>query len=449
MRNTLKFFFILTFGFICLTTNYAIAQDKATTYQSLISSGDKEYAKKEYIKAKTYYQEALRLKPNDASAKSKLDNTLLRIREENKKEEQFFEYIDNADALYNAGELEKALAEYNKAIKIRPKDEYANNKKEEINATLKAEKEKMDSFNEMVAVGDRLLKSERLAEAVMQYESALKIYPNNKNVQAKLQDAKNKKEAYDSKTSEFEQLKSKGEEFTLRKKYAEAISYYEQALQIFPEETELSDKIKDLRNKKNVSERYDAKINEADSYFESNSYNEAKAAYQSALAVIPDDPYASGMIERIEEIVNDPEYKKSVAANSNNNPAPTKKDEPAKITDSKSLLTLVSEPFEVKKGEAKRIDFKPLDVKMRRNSSLTFKAKNTSDKKFILYISYGKNKAKNGGFTVTIPNDGETKDYTVKLGTQYKWFSEDNNWIEILPENGSIEITTMEITKDK
>ena len=310
MRNTLKFFFILTFGFICFSTNYAIAQDKAPTFQSLVSSGDKEYANKEYIKAKTYYQEALRLKPNDATAKSKLDNTLQRIREENKKEEQFFGYIDNADEFYNAGELDKALAEYNKALKIRPKDEYANGKKEEITATLKAEKEKIDSFNEMITTGDRLLKSERFAEAVMQYESALKLYPNNKNVQTKLQDAKNKKEAYDTKSSEFERLKLKGEEFALRKKYSEAISYFEQALKVFPEETELSAKIKDLKNKKNIYDQYDARIKEADTYYENRSYHEAKTAYQSALSLIPDDSYASGMIERINEILNDPKQKK-------------------------------------------------------------------------------------------------------------------------------------------
>ena len=102
MKNILKYFFIISFGFICLSTNYIVAQEQTPTYQSLIKSGDKAYTDNEFIKAKTYYQEALRLKPNDATAKGKLDNTLRKIREENKKEEQFFEYIDNADALYKA-----------------------------------------------------------------------------------------------------------------------------------------------------------------------------------------------------------------------------------------------------------------------------------------------------------------------------------------------------------
>ena len=122
MRNLIKYIFILSFGILCFSTNSCYAQD-TPSFQSLISSGDKEFARKEYIKAKTYYQEALRLKPKDASAKSKLDNTLQKIREENKKEEQFFEYIDKGDNYYSNNELDKALTEYNNALKIFPKDD--------------------------------------------------------------------------------------------------------------------------------------------------------------------------------------------------------------------------------------------------------------------------------------------------------------------------------------
>ena len=167
MKNILKYFFILPLLFFSLSTNYVVAQEQTPTYQSLIKSGDTEYAKNEYIKAKTYYQEALRLKPNDPTAKSKLDKTLQKIREENQKEEKFFEHIDKADEFYANGDLNKALTEYNYALKLFPKDEYALGKKDEITTILKNEKEKLDSFNDMVALGDKLLKEEKYAEAVL------------------------------------------------------------------------------------------------------------------------------------------------------------------------------------------------------------------------------------------------------------------------------------------
>ena len=673
MRNLTKYLFILSFGFLCFTTNYANAQDDAPTYQSLLASGDREYSNNEFIKAKAYYQEALRLKPNDAAIKGKLDKTLQRIREESKKEEQFFEYIDLADDFFAANELEKAMAEYNKALKIFPNDEYALGKKEEITTTLKNEKDKLDSFNEMIALGDNLLKSEKYAEAVMQYESALKLYPNNTAAKTKYQDAKCKKDAYDSKVSEFDRLTAQGQEFTLRKKYAEAITAYEQALQIFPNETELSDQINELRSIKNTADSYNTKIAEADALYEDRSYNEAKKAYQAALSVIPDDSYALGMITRIDEVVNSPEFLKiqndkakldndfanfiakgeSAEAQKNYEQAltyyvkalelkPSNAEALAKkqnaenmilyteqqrkelerqaaaeaerqrqariqnlidtgnqqITDKKyadaentfnqilaidpdnataterlgviagfyeeiqrqkqenynnamaegryamdswnyaeairqynialankpgdeaatqqlakaqqnenirlaglqneynsyvtkgdaqfqtknydkaiefynkainlntgspypsnkireisemlaanKLLDLITDSMTVNASETKRFDFEPVDPSTRRSNYLIIKAKSLSERQFVMYISYGSNNGRSGGFTVTVPKNQDVNDFIIRIGSQYKWFSEDNTWIEILPENGSIEISAIEITK--
>ena len=673
MKKILKYLFILSLLIFCISTNYVVAQEQAPTYQSLIQSGDAEYAKNEFIKAKTYYQEALRLKPNDQTAKNKLDKTLQKIREENKKEEKFFEYIDKADEFYANGELDNALAEYNNALKLFPNDEYANGKKDEISNILKNEKEKLDSFNEMVALGDNLMKEEKYAEALLQYEAALKLYPNNNVVKEKCQDARNKKEAYDTKVSEFERLKAKGQEFTLRKRYSEAIDYYQQALELFPNDKEIPGIIAELQTKLDISERYTSKINEADALYEDRSYTDARTAYEEALTVIPDDSYALGMIERIDEIVNSPEYRQiqndkakldrdfdsfiakgenAEAANNyelalsfynkaleikpnnadalakkknaedmilyqeqqrkeqerlaaieaekqrkaqiqnlietgnqqltdkqyaeaettfnevlaldpNNatateklviiagfyeeiqrqrqenyqnamsegdyayasrnyaeairqynialtnkpgdevanqrlteaqqaenmriaslegeyngyitkgdaqfqtksydkaiefytkaiqvgtgNPYPANKiKEIGDILKANKLVELVSESVTINANETKRFTFEPVDVTTRRGNYILIKAKNLTDRQFPLYISYGSKNGENGGFMVSVPKSDDTNDFIVRIGSQYKWFSEDNTWIEIMPESGNIEIIFMEITK--
>ncbi len=125
MQKGLFIISILISLIFCLSPNNTFAQEAQPTYQSLIQSGDREFDAKEYIKAKSYYQEALRQKPDDASVKSKLNKTLQMIRQQNQKEEIFFEHIDAADVLYENGELEKALDEYNKALEIFPDDTYA------------------------------------------------------------------------------------------------------------------------------------------------------------------------------------------------------------------------------------------------------------------------------------------------------------------------------------
>lgn len=673
MRKLIRIAFISIFAIACLTTNYASAQEQAPTYQSLITNGDKEFAKKEYIKAKTCYQEALRLKPNDTSAKAKLDKTLKAIREENKKEEVFFEHIDKADAFYNNGDYENALSEYDKALKIMPNDDYAIDRKNEISQTLKNEKDKLVSFNNIVALADKLLGDEKFAEAVMQYESALKLYPNNVSAKTKLKEAKDKNEAYNLKVSEFERFKKQGSDFALRKKYAEAIESYQKALQIFPHDTEISTIISSLQAKKEVADNYNSKIKEADALYEDQSYQEAKSSYQAALTVIPDDSYAQDMIARIDEIVNSDEYVniqkekakldndfatyinkgadaecvdnyelaisfyiKALELKPGNQEANTKKEnaenqllrqqqlakererqaaaeaEKQRLTNIQNLLNtgnqqlaekkyadaestfnevialdanneqalaqleviagfyeeiqrqkeqnyqfamaegsaamnvkdykealkqfnialsnkpgdqaasqqieaaqkleemrlaslqdeynslianadiqfnnknfdkaielytkaanlntgnhypsdkikeigeilvankladLISETTTINANETKRFVFQQVDVTVRRNNYLFIKAKNLGTEQYSMYVSYGSETGKNGGFIVNVPKNQEVNDFIIRIGSQYKWFSEDNTWIEISPENGDIEIISMEISK--
>jgi len=673
MNKIIKFTVAILFAIICLTTNYATAQEQAPSPQQLIAAGDREFANKEFIKAKTCYQEALRLNPNDATAKSKLDKTLNAIRQESKKDEEFYGYIDKADEFHNNGDLQNALLEYDKALKIKPNDDYANGKKNEIAQVLKDEKDKLDSFNNIMMLGDKLLAGEKFAEAVMQYETALNLYPTNNAAKAKLKEAKEKNEAYNLKVSEYERFKNQGKDFELRKKYTEAIESYQKAMEIFPEETELVSVVASIQSKKDIADRYNEKINAADAFYEDQAYQQAKTAYQDALTVINDDSYAQGMIARIDEIVNSDEYvniqkekakldndfasyinkgvnaeglnnfdlaithydkalelkpgnkealaKKENAQNqllrqqqlarererqaaveaerqrlaniqnminagnqqlndkkyaeaeltfnellkmdpgnatateklqviagfyeeiqrqkaenyqtamaagasameaknytealkqfniaiankpgdetamqqlaaaqqmedirlaslqneynalitkadaqfqgksydkaiefytkANNlntgNPYPANKiNEISEILIANKLADLVSESMTVNANQTKRFDFTPIDVTTRRNNYLFIKAKNLTDKQYTMYVSFGSPNGKNGGFMVTVPGNQEVNDFIIRIGAQYKWFSEDNTWIEVSPENGDVEIISMEISK--
>ncbi|MBQ2187069.1 MAG: hypothetical protein II401_00720, partial [Bacteroidales bacterium] len=130
------------------------------------------------------------------------------------------------------------------------------------------------------------------------------------------------------------------------------------------------------------------------------------------------------------------------------NPYPANKiREIGDILKANRLVELVSEPVNISANETKRFNFEPVDVTTRRGNYILIKAKNLTDKQFPLYISYGSKNGENGGFMVSVPKNTETNDFIVRIGSQYKWFSEDNTWIEIMPESGNIEIVLMEITK--
>ena len=310
-KSMRKIFFIisLVFSILTISNNKLSAQSSTPTFQSLITMGDKEFNNAEYIKAKSYYQEALRIKKDDPTAKSKLNKTLQKIREQSEKEEIFFQYLDEADNQYDNGDYEKALASYNKAAKLFPKDEYTLEQIKVVTQKINDEKEKIASFNEFVNNGDRFMVEEKYTEATIQYKAALNLYPNNSSVKDKYNNAKSLKENYDKLSSDFERLKREANDFVMRKKYAEAIEKYQQALSIFPNDSDLKSLINSLTSQKEISDRYNSKINEADSLYLEKSYEKAKTAYNEALAVMPDDSYSSDMIIRIDETLNSDEYK--------------------------------------------------------------------------------------------------------------------------------------------
>ncbi|MBR6774943.1 MAG: tetratricopeptide repeat protein [Bacteroidales bacterium] len=655
----LFFLISLTLGILTTTSLNLSAQEQAPSYQSLISNGDKEFNNQEYIKAKSYYQEALRIKKDDPTAKSKLNKTLQKIREQSEKEEVFYQYIDEADTYYDDGEYQKSIETYRKAKSLFPKDEYVNERIRIVSQIISDEKDKIASFNEIIKTADDFMSQNKFTEAVLQYKAALELYPNHTTTNDKYNTAKTKKEEYDSKRTNFEELKKEGNDLALRKKYAEAIAKYEAALAIFPDDSDLKEIIEIQRNKKDISDRYNTKINEAENLYLEKSYEKAKNLYKEALEIISDDPYSTDMINRIDETLNSSEYQslksylslieeaktlennndidaalnkykaaqranpgdefstqkidyltniindrnKEIELNAQYNtlvkngdnsitkedyytaldyytrayeliPSKTEAKEKRDNTQAKikeieaqlalekqkweeyyatamsaaqvfmndknyteaikeynkalrykendpiatqglneatqlneaklaaisaeynqyisngdiqfegknydkaieyytkalaldtgysypsemidristilqenKLEQLVSNSIQISSNQTKRFTFNPIDVATRKNNYILIKAKNLSDNAYTMFISYGSSKGNNGSLIIRIPNNQDVNDFIIRIGAQYKWFSEDNTWIELTPENGDIEIELMEITK--
>ena len=117
------------------------------------------------------------------------------------------------------------------------------------------------------------------------------------------------------------------------------------------------------------------------------------------------------------------------------------------ILQENKLETLVGEKLEIASNTTKRFSFKPIDVTVRKNNYILIKGKNLSNNSFTMFVAYGNDKGRSGSFILRIPDNENTNDFIIRIGAQYKWFSEDNTWIEMTPENGNIEIELMEITK--
>ena len=287
---------------LVLSANFVQAQD-AETYESLMKKGNEKFTAKDYISAKTYFEMALKQKANDPTAKKKLDESVKKIQEDGARQEVFYAHLDAGDQYYGQQKYEEALTEYEAALKVFPEDKYVGGQANAVRAILKERQDKQDAFDTAMSQGETLLAEDNYDAAIMQFETASEIFPNDKLPKEKLAEAKQKKQLYTEKLTRFDNLMEEARQFGLRKNYEAAIGKLDQALELFPNDLEANAKRNEFQTAKGVADQYNGIIAVADQLYENKAYKEAKAQYQSALAVVKGDAYATDMIARLDPLI--------------------------------------------------------------------------------------------------------------------------------------------------
>ena len=612
-RNIL---FGLLFGAAVLCSAGLQAQN-AESYESLMKSGNTKFASNDFISAKTYYEMALKQRPNDTEARKKLDQTLVKIQQDSEKQEIFYAHLDAGDALNAQNKYEEALEEYNKALAIFPDDKYVGAQAETIRGILKERSDKQEAYNTAIAQGNNLLEEENFDAAIMQFEIAKDIFPNDNLPKERIAEAKRLQSVYNEKVSRFNNLMEEANNLSLRKNFDGAIQKLNQALEIFPNDSQAQTLLQTMQSSKATNDAYNAIIAEADQLYESKAYKEAKTKYQSALSVVAGDAYATEMLSRLDPLIaqQDAEEAARIAAEQEaarlaaeaeaarlaaeaeaariaaeqeaarlaaeeaarkaaeeeaarlaaeaaaaaeaerqaqiqatlgaaeglfaenkyveakakyqevfafdeGNATATAKiaeidgilaqiaaDEEAariereriealrpqynafikegdkqyasktfdkaveayakaeelnigetyptemierinKIIEDNKLYELNTEAFTMTANTPRRFTFNPVDVASRRSNYVILKARNlTPGKSFPMIVSFGGDGGKNGGFVLAISESEDTKTYIFRIGGQYKWFSENNNWIELISENDDVEVSLVMISR--
>ncbi|MCR5660336.1 MAG: hypothetical protein K6G25_13550 [Bacteroidales bacterium] len=296
-------FFTILFGALLLLSNNIVQAQNAESYESLMKKGNDKFTAKDYISAKTYYEMALKQKSNDPTAKKKLDETVKKIQEDGARQEVFYAHLDAGDHYYGLQKYEEALAEYDAALKVFPEDKYVGGQANAVRAILKERQDKQDAFDLAMTQGESLLEEDNFDAAIMQFETAISIFPNDKLPKEKLAEAKQKKQFYTEKVARFDKLMEEGRQFGLRKNYEAAIEKINQALELFPNDVEANAKRNEYQAAKGVADQYNGIIAMADQLYENKAYKEAKSQYQSALAVVNGDAYATDMIARLDTLI--------------------------------------------------------------------------------------------------------------------------------------------------
>lgn len=299
----------------------AAAKANGEKYDGFISVGDQAFANKEYQQAKSAYQQASSIKPNEAYPKQRIAEIDKIVAENAAKKTQYNAAITKADKLYKEQKWADAEAAYREALAVFPTEQYPQDRINDITNRLLAMKNAEEqqrardkAYADAVRKGDSLLNLKLYQDSKNSFNQALAVkatenYPKQKI--AEIDKLLAQQKALDDK---YVNLISFADDQFSSGQYPEARNNYVNASQLKPAETYPKERIaeidKRLAEQKVAAEKvaktnteYNNLISQADAQFNAKAYAQAKTIYSQASAVKPDEIYPKNRIVEIDNLM--------------------------------------------------------------------------------------------------------------------------------------------------
>jgi tetratricopeptide (TPR) repeat protein len=296
----------------------AIAKEKELElqYQIAIEAADRLLVEKSYADAKGAYQAALKLKPAAEYPKTRIaeiDIALADLVRQKALDDQYAAAVTEADRQFTSGLYLEAKSGYEKAILLKPNELYPKQKIEEAEkrlADLAAQQALDEQYKTTLAAAEKLLSENSYEAARKEFVNAgnLKpgeLYPKEKiaGIDKVIGDIAAKKALEE----QYSQAIKDGDRLLAEKSYESARSAFFRAIELKPGEAypttrlaEIEQTLAALARQKALDEQYQQCILSADKFFAENRLDEAKVKYQEAIAMKPAEQYPKTRITEID-----------------------------------------------------------------------------------------------------------------------------------------------------
>jgi len=340
-------------------------------YAAAIKKGDEGFSKKDWANAKSAYNEALGYKsaekyPKDqiaaidkaladeAAAKAKADADKAKAEADAKAkaelEAKYAAAIKKADEAFAAKSWPAARTGYNEALGFKPNEAYPKSQLAAIDKAIADEKANMDAaakakaeaelnakYEEAIKQGDAGFANKDWVNAKAAYNKALGFKPSEKypkdqiaaidktladEAAAKAKadaDAKSKAE----KEAKYAAAIKKGDDGFNAKNWTNAKAGYNEALGIKPDEQYPKDRLAAIdkaiadenanKSKAELDAKYNAAIKKGDDAFAKKDWTTAKGGYNEALNVKANEQYPKDRLVAIDKAIADESANKSKA----------------------------------------------------------------------------------------------------------------------------------------
>ena len=282
-------------------------------YDDKMKEADAAFAAKDYGNAKSLYQEASNVKPDEQAPKKKIDEINEIIKNQMEQEQKYNQFLaDGNQAMLNKN-YESAITSFEEALKIKPNEEIPKNELEKAKNLLAEEKanaEKEQQYNDLIAKADGEFDGGNLEQAKSTYQEALGVKPGEKHPTDRIAeiDAKLAEQAdAAAKEQQYNDLIAKADGEFDGGNLEQAKSTYQEALGVKPGEKHPTDRIAEIDAKfaeqadaAAKEQQYNDLIAKADGEFDGGNLEQAKSTYQEALGVKPGEKHPTDRIAEID-----------------------------------------------------------------------------------------------------------------------------------------------------
>lgn len=280
---------------------------KKTDFDQLIVQGDEFYGNKNITEAKTKYQAALVIYPSEKYPKDMIIKINETLRSSGNLNDLYSKSVQDADGFLEAKDYINALTEYENAGLIKPAENYPKQKAEQVRLLMDKAETDLLEFNGAVQRGEQYLAIEDLANAKAEFEKAVILRPDAAYPKEKLKELKSKMDEIKGQQEAYDQIIAAADKLFQEGKYEQAKAEYEKAQKLKPEDTYPAERIaaidKILTKGLNTEKEYKSVITQADDLFGNGKFEEANLQYMKASYLKPEEKYPKDRMAEIDSIV--------------------------------------------------------------------------------------------------------------------------------------------------
>lgn len=295
-------------------TEFRIADLKKAdeSYQAKISEADRLYRSDDYEKAMAAYQEAAKIKPSEVYPPAQIELVRQKLEENQAKNDEYNAAIKRGDGEYEAKNYSEAIKAYQAAQLVKPQERYPAEKIASISKMLQEKEKAKKEYNEALAAGNKAFKAEKYEDARAAYKEALKANADGEEAISQLQQTEMILAATVQKAEQYNSFISAADKAFKENSFAEAKAGYEKALELKPDEKYPKDRIAESEKKlaeqqkqQEIDQAYAGAVAAADKELQAGNHEAAMAAYEKAKGIKSSEKYPSEQIDKLKKVLKD------------------------------------------------------------------------------------------------------------------------------------------------